>query len=186
MGWFALLALAVALAMDAFAVAVVTALALEGITHRHLFRLSFHFGFFQAAMLLAGWALGSAAARLLFAWDHWIAFSLLAFVGVRMIAGALRDEPATALPDRTRGWDLVILSVATSVDALAVGLSLALIDAGVLLPAIVVGAVAAALTILGMAIGRRIGAAWGCRVEILGGLVLLAIGLKIVWEHLPG
>ncbi|HEX9105635.1 MAG TPA: manganese efflux pump MntP family protein, partial [Longimicrobiales bacterium] len=142
MGWFPLLALAVALAMDAFAVAIVTAVALDGITERHVFRLSFHFGLFQAAMLALGWLFGSAASALLSRADHWIAFGLLAIVGARMIWGATHGGPEAVLPDRTRGWDLVMLSVATSIDALAVGLTLALIHTPILVPALVVGGVA--------------------------------------------
>src|SRR5512142_2560502 len=126
MGWLALLALAVALAMDAFAVAIVTAVALDGVTERHVFRLSFHFGLFQALMLALGWLFGDAAAALLASVDHWIAFGLLAIVGGHMIWGASHGGPHAVAPDRTRGWDLVMLSIATSIDALAVGLSLAL------------------------------------------------------------
>lgn len=183
MGWFSMLALAVALSMDAFAVAVVTALALNVITRRHLFRLSFHFGLFQALMLLAGWLFGSAAYGYVSSWDHWIAFGLLAFVGTRMVWSAVSGGEQTVVPDRTRGWDLVLLSVATSVDALAVGLSLAMIDSKIALPATVVGVIAAALTMVGMGLGRRVGLLWGKRVEVLGGFVLIAIGVKIVWQH---
>ncbi len=184
MGWASLLAIAFALAMDAFAVAVVTALALNIITKRHLFRLSFHFGLFQALMLIGGWFLGRAAYGYVSSSDHWIAFSFLAFVGGKMIWGATRNGERRTIPDPTRGWDLVMLSVATSVDALAVGLSLAMIDSAIALPAVVIGTVAGALTILGMAIGRRAGLWWGKRVEVLGGIVLIAIGLKILWQHL--
>jgi putative Mn2+ efflux pump MntP len=184
MGWMSLLAIAVALAMDAFAVAMATTLALDSITGRHVFRLSFHFGLFQALMLMAGWLLGSAAYAYVSSSDHWIAFGLLAFVGARMIWGAVHDEQQSAFPDRTRSWDLVLLSIATSIDALAVGLSLAMVDAAIAVPAVVVGAVAAALTFVGMVIGRRIGLLWGKRVEVLGGCVLVAIGLRIVWQHI--
>ncbi len=184
MGWFSLLALALALAMDAFAVAVVTALALSVTTRRHLFRLSFHFGLFQALMLIAGWLLGSAAYTYVATSDHWIAFGLLAFVGARMIWSAVRGGVHAVAPDRTRGWDLVLLSVATSIDALAVGLSLALVNAAILIPAVVVGGTAAALTLLGMGIGRRVGLLWGKRVEVFGGIVLIGIGSKILWQHI--
>ncbi len=183
MGWFALLSLAVALALDAFAVAVVIAMSLDQVTARHLFRLAFHFGLFQAAMLAAGWLFGSATSGLLRSWDHWLAFGLLAFVGMRMIYGALRAQPEAVRLDRTRGGDLVMLATATSIDALAVGLSLALIHNRILVPALVIGLVAAGLTVVGMALGRRIGMLWGQRVEVLGGCILLAIGMRIVWQH---
>ncbi len=184
MGWLGLLLLAVALAMDAFAVAIVTAAVLDGVTERHVFRLSFHFGLFQALMLVLGWLFGSATSALLASADHWVAFGLLAVVGARMVWGATHGGPEAISPDRTRGWDLVMLSVATSLDALAVGLSLALINSAIVVPALVVGAVAALLTALGMELGRRLGVAWGKGVEVLGGLVLFAIGLRILWQHL--
>lgn len=184
MGWPSLIALSLALAMDAFAVSAVIALTLSRMTSRHLFRVSFHFGLFQALMLAAGWLLGSAASGLLAFADHWIAFGLLLFVGGRMIWSALRQTGEPIWTDRTRGWNLVLLSIATSIDALAVGLTLALLNAAIFVPAIVVGAVAAVLSILGMAIGRRIGRFWGSRVEVLGGCVLIAIGIHILWQHL--
>ncbi len=185
MGGLSLIALAFALAMDAFAVAVVSGLTLNPLTGRQVFRLSFHFGLFQALMPVIGWTAGRAVSRLLESSDHWIAFGLLAFIGVRMIFGALGGggEKRRAT-DPTSGWDLVLLSVATSVDALAVGLSLAVIGAAIVIPAIVIGIVAAAMTIAGMLLGRRIGTVWGQRVEILGGIVLIAIGIKILVDHL--
>ena len=179
MGWFSLLGLAFALATDTFAVAIVTALTPQRITARHRFRLGFHFGLFQGLMLLLGWLFGSAAYAFLFISNHWIAFGLLAFVGGRMIWGAMQAQAPCVLPDRTRGWDLVLLSVATSLDALAAGLSLAMIHVAIMAPTIVVGAVAAAATLLGMGIGRRIGSLWGQRVELVGGCILIAIGIRV-------
>jgi putative Mn2+ efflux pump MntP len=124
MGWISLLALACALAMDAFAVAIVTGLTLSPITRRHVFRLAFHFGLFQALMPTLGWLAGAAFHRYISSFDHWIAFGLLSLVGGKMLWEALgghqgeRAEPN----DPTSGWLLVALSVATSIDALAVGL----------------------------------------------------------------
>ncbi len=185
MGWISLLTLAVALAVDAFAVAVVTGVTLKIITKRHLFRLGFHFGLFQAMMVAGGWAMGHAVQRYLGRADHWIAFCLLGFVGGRVIWEALhKEEEARAMTDLTTGWDLVMVSVATSIDALAVGLSLGVMGTRIAMAALVIGVTACVLTLLGMALGRKIGEQWGRRVEILGGLVLIAIGLKIVWEHL--
>jgi putative Mn2+ efflux pump MntP len=184
MGWLSLLGIAVALAMDAFAVAVVAGLTLEPLTKRRVFRLAFHFGLFQAMMPVIGWAVGSAIYDVIAPVDHWIAFALLGFVGTRMIWGALRGDSAEKLrADPTRGWELVLLSVATSIDALAVGLSLAMVKSPIAVPALVIGVVAAGLTIVGMRLGRRVGRWWGRRVEVLGGLILIAIGLRIVVEH---
>ena len=190
MSWLSLLALACALAMDAFAVAIVTGLTLERLTGRHIFRLAFHFGLFQALMPTIGWWAGHAVRQHIQDFDHWIALVLLSFVGGKMAWGALerdeeeaRAEQLTQL-DPTSGWSLVILSVATSIDALAVGLSLSIIGSTIAVPALVIGLVAGAFTVVGMVLGRRIGTMWGKRVELLGGLILIAIGVKIVVEHL--
>ena len=186
MGGLSLLALAVALAMDAFAVAIVTGLNVKPLTKRHVFRLAFHFGLFQALMPALGWAAGSAVSRLMASVDHWVACGLLTVVAGRMIGGALGggDGEPRAANDPTSGWDLVLLSIATSIDALAVGLSLALIGSAIVVPALVIGFVAAGFTVTGMLLGRRIGSMWGRRVEIFGGLVLLAIGVKVVLQHM--
>ena len=169
MSGLGLLAIALALAMDAFAVAVVTGLSDAPLTHRRVFRLAFHFGLFQALMPLIGWSAGRVVYRWVGSFDHYLAFALLAFVGGRMIWGALRTpEGVPSRADHTRGWNLVMLSVATSLDALAVGLSLAMVGAAILLPVVVIGLVAAVLTAAGMVLGRFVGAAWGRRVEVLG------------------
>jgi putative Mn2+ efflux pump MntP len=185
MGWLGLLALAVALAMDAFAVAIVTGLTLKPLTKRHVFRLAFHFGLFQALMPTIGWAAGTAVHGYIAAFDHWVAFVLLALVGGKMVWGALRGEAGEhAFDDPTSGWPLVLLSIATSIDALAVGLSLAMIGSPIVVPAAVIGVVAAAFTATGMALGRTIGSLWGKRVEVVGGLILIAIGVRILAEHI--
>jgi putative Mn2+ efflux pump MntP len=187
MSLFALFAVALALAMDAFAVAVVTGLTLHPVTRRQVFRLAFHFGLFQALMPVVGWATGRVLYHFIESFDHWVAFALLGFVGGRMIWGALRASgEEQARRDPTRGWDLLVLSVATSIDALAVGLSLAVIGAEIVIPAVVIGLVAAALTALGMTVGGWVGLAWGKRFEVLGGLILIGIGARIVYQHLAG
>lgn len=184
MSWFSLLAIGIALAMDAFAVAIVTGLTLKALTNRHLFRLGFHFGIFQAGMLAAGWYAGSAVQSLVAASDHWVAFILLLAVGGNIIRNAFRPEGVShSGGDPTSGWQLVMLSFATSIDAFAVGLSLAIIGTAITLAALVVGLTAAVFTLTGMVLGRRIGAFWGRRVEMLGGIILIAIGIKIVWDH---
>jgi len=178
--------LALALAMDAFAVALGTGAVLSRLTGRHLFRLGFHFGLFQALMPVIGWLAGLTIMQWVEAWDHWIAFSLLAIIGGRMIYEAFSDEEKNDKRDPTKGLSLVLLSIATSIDALAVGFSLSVIGVSIWMPALVIGLVAGVLTIVGMLLGGRIGDRWGTRVEIFGGLVLIAIGLKILIEHLSG
>ncbi|HPX60786.1 MAG TPA: manganese efflux pump MntP family protein [Deltaproteobacteria bacterium] len=183
MDWLTILGIAVALAMDAFAVALAAGAVIDPLTRRHIFRLGFHFGLFQALMPVAGWLIGLSVQKWIAAYDHWIAFGLLAFVGARMIHEAFEDGEQRCASDPTRGMTLVMLSVATSIDALAVGLSLAMLAVSVWLPAVVIGLVAGVLTVVGMLLGRRLGTAWGRRVEVLGGLVLIGIGLKILLEH---
>ena len=183
MDFITLFGIAVALAMDAFAVALATGAVLERVTGSHLFRLGFHFGLFQAMMPVIGWLAGLSVQKWIGAYDHWIAFGLLAFVGGKMIHEALSAEEERDSTDPTRGMTMVMLSIATSIDALAVGLSLAVIGVDILMPSVVIGLVAGILTVAGMLLGRRVGSIWGRRVEIFGGAVLIAIGLKIVVEH---
>ena len=179
-----LFGIALALAMDAFAVALGAGLTLPRLTGRHLFRFGFHFGLFQALMPVLGWLAGISIREQIEAYDHWLAFGLLSLVGGKMLLDALKsDEETPREGDPTKGLTLVMLSIATSIDALAVGLSLAMLGVSIWTPALVIGLIAAILTICGMLLGRRLGQAWGTRVEIFGGLVLIAIGLKILLEH---
>lgn len=179
-----LLGIAVALAMDAFAVALGAGLTLPRLTTRHLFRFGFHFGLFQALMPVVGWAAGRNLRSTIAAYDHWVAFALLLIVGGRMCREALRDKKEEGDErDPTRGWSLVMLSIATSIDALAIGLTLAMLGTPILFPALVIGLVCAALTLVGMVLGRRIGVAWNSGVEFCGGAILIGIGIKILLEH---
>lgn len=183
MDWLTIFGIAVALAMDAFAVALAAGAVLDPLTRRHMFRLGFHFGLFQALMPIAGWLIGMTVQKWIAAYDHWIAFGLLAFVGGKMIWEAIHGDDDSAVTDPTRGFTMIMLSVATSIDALAVGLSLAMLGVSIWLPAAVIGIVAGILTVTGMLLGRRLGDKWGKPVEICGGLVLCGIGLKILLEH---
>lgn len=180
-----ILAVAVGLAMDAFAVSLGAGATVFANNGRARFRLSFHFGLFQCLMPIAGWALGTTVAPYIASVDHWIAFALLACVGGRMIRSALSggDEAAYAR-DPSRGRTLVMLSVATSVDALAVGLSLAMLDVGIWYASVTIGVVTALLSLAGIRLGNRLGSRFGRRMEVVGGLILLAIGVRILIAHL--
>lgn len=184
MDFLTLLGIALALTMDALAVALAAGVALPVLTGRHLFRLGFHFGLFQALMPILGWLAGMTVQQWISAYTHWVAFALLSFIGVKMIREACRgrEDDAPRL-DPTRGLTLVMLSLATSIDALAVGLSLAMLEIAIWLPAAVIGLVCGVVTVAGMFLGRRIGAGWGARVEIIGGLLLIVIGVKILLEQ---
>ena len=180
-----LIGVAVGLAMDAFAVSIGAGLTLKTVDARQTLRLAWHFGLFQALMPIIGWLAGLSVERWIAPVDHWIAFGLLAVIGGKMIHEALKDDDEeTRRGDPTKGWSLVLLSLATSIDALAVGLSLALLDVSIWWPAVVIGLVAGAFTTVGMQLGKRFGALLGRRMESVGGIVLIAIGVKIVVEHL--
>lgn len=185
MEFFTVLIIAVALAVDAFAVALAAGVHLCAATARQTFRLAWHFGLFQGGMTLLGWAAGLSVRRFMEGVDHWIAFFLLAFVGTKMIVEALGDAHEKSKTDPTRGKTLIILAVATSIDALAVGLSLAVLNVSIWFPASVIAIVATALTAIGLHLGCFLGSTSkvGPRAEIAGGLVLLAIGVKILHEH---
>lgn len=185
MNAFSVFLIALALAVDAFAVAVAAGITIPVLTFRHVFRLAWHFGLFQALMTVIGWAAGLSFRSLIEDFDHWVAFGLLAVVGIRMIIEALKDGDEEERSDPTRGRTLVVLSVATSIDALAVGLSLALLGIEIWMPSLVIGVTALVLTAAGLYVGRLAGTATrlGARVEVGGGLVLVGIGIRILHEH---
>jgi len=184
MGNIELVTIAIALAMDAFAVAIATGVALKSVSSRQTFRLAWHFGLFQALMPILGWLMGSTVSSYIEAYDHWIAFCLLGYIGYKMIKEAF-DEESESQGDPTKGMSLVVLSVATSIDALAVGLSLSMLGISVWWPSLIIGIVALVFTIFGLHIGKTAAKAKSLSkyAELLGGSVLICIGLKILWEH---
>lgn len=186
MNIFLVVALAFALAMDAFAVAVGISAALKKVTAGQTIRLAAFFGVFQFMMPALGWFAGERILAFIQDVDHWVAFGLLCLIGLRMIAASFRTgEPhLKSKYDPTTGLSLLLLSVATSLDALAAGLGLAALRVEILYPASVIGLVAFLMTAFGMKIGPRLGEAVGKRAELLGGVVLILIGIKILIEHL--
>ena len=188
MNFIIVFGVALALAMDAFAVSVGVSLSLEGITKRQTFRLAFSLGFFQFMMPMVGWLAGNSLLKYIQAVDHWVAFGLLLFVGVKMIYESFKRGKKTkegnVNVDPTKGLSLLTLSVATSIDALAAGLSLAALHESILYPAVVFGLVAFLMTILGTRLGPPLGQRIGKKAELAGGLILILIGIKILAEHL--
>jgi putative Mn2+ efflux pump MntP len=186
LSWLTILGIAVGLAMDAFAVAVATGLTLDEVTARHKFRLGFHFGLFQFLMPVLGWAAGNEVVGYIRAYDHWVAFALLSAVGGKMLweSREPRKERQQQRTDPTRGWSLLTLSVATSLDALAVGFSMGALRVSVWTASVVIGLVTAVLTVLGLSFGTRLGGRWERWAEAVGGLVLLGIGIRILFSHL--
>ena len=171
---------AIGLAMDAFAVSLAagTSAHLRGV--RPAFRLSFHLGLFQFMMPVLGWIGGVNLAGLVSSVAPWIAFALLVVVGARMVRSGLGHERGTTGGDPTRGLTLVGLSLATSIDAFAVGVSLAMIGVDIWYPSVVIGIITGALSLVGIRLGRWLGAGLKKRMEVAGGLILIGIGVRIL------
>lgn len=184
MHWMTAVGVSLALAMDAFAVSLTAGLNLGRLTPRHVFRLSFHFGLFQFLMPVIGWYIGSELATVIEGFDHWIAFGLLSCVGGKMLWEARRTGGPDAKADPTRGVLLITLSTATSIDALAAGVSFAFLHESIWLLCVTIGVVTAMLTAIGMVFACRLGAQWGTRAEIVGGCVLILIGIRILVSHM--
>jgi putative Mn2+ efflux pump MntP len=180
----AILALAVGLAMDATAAAAARGLRARRVTARDAAAVSLLFGGFQAAMPLGGWILGSRVGPAVAAWDHWIAFVLLGGIGLKMMWEALGDDGERADGEAFDVRTLLVLAVATSIDAFAVGVTLPMMGAPLALSVATIGVTTAVLSAGGLFAGRRFGAALGRRLEAFGGLVLLLLGSKILIEHL--
>lgn len=186
MSFWNIMAIAIALAMDAFAVAIATGVRLKRVSLRQFFRLAWHFGLFQAMMPVMGWAAGLSVRGKIERFDHWVAFALLLFVGLNMIREAFKlEEDARVKHDPTRGLTLVMLSLATSIDALAVGLTISMLQVAIWFPALVIGVVAGGFTVAGLHLGKSVGAAerWSPAAEVIGGVLLIGIGIKILFEH---
>jgi putative Mn2+ efflux pump MntP len=173
-------ALAFALAFDAFAVAIAVGVTFGRIDRWATFRLSFHFGFAQFGMPLIGWRAGGYIFDLVGPLGQWIAAAILMALGIRLIWCQFHSEERTWKGDPTRGLSLLLLMFATSVDALAAGLTLALLGTDILYPALVIGVVAAAMTIVGLVFGRTLGLKYGRVAGVIGGLILIGLAIKAV------
>jgi manganese efflux pump family protein len=178
------LIIAVGLAMDAFAVALGTGASGYIRDRRAAFRVSFHFGLFQFLMPVIGWLLAKSVQSHIESVDHWLAFLLLTFIGGRMILEGRGPVQRSYLGDPSRGISLVALSLATSIDALAVGLSLAFLGTDIWWPSIAIGIVTGSLSLVGVRMGNKLGEYLGKHMEIAGGLILLAIGGHMLITHL--
>ncbi len=174
--------IALALGCDAFAVGLGVGARFCG--PRHVFRLSFHFGLFQFIMPILGWFLGQNLVGVASSWAPWIAFGLLFIIGAKMAWESFRGEeenPEAQCTDPTRGMSLLFLSVATSLDALGVGFSIGIMDFGLIFPAVWIGITAGFMTWASMKLGNRLSGKFGRRIEVAGGLVLMAIAVKLLF-----
>ena len=178
----ALLLIAVGVSADAFAVAAARGVTIRRGTTAPALAIAVTFGGFQALMPLLGWLVGVRVADGIDRVDHWIAFGLLAAVGVRMVRGAFTDEEDGY--SRLGLRELLVLGVATSIDALAVGLSLAFVPVNIVLAVTVIGVTTFCFSLLGVRLGQRSGTRFGTAAEVVGGVVLIGIGLHVLVEHL--
>ena len=183
----AILALSVGLAMDAAAVSAARGMAVPRVRVRHAVLVAVFFGGFQALMPVVGWLVGTRIGPLVEAWDHWIAFVLLGAIGAKMLwesRGSKTDDPPRSEDELFGFRVMLLLAIATSIDALAVGITLPMLDAPFALSVITIGVTTAVLCVVGLLVGRRAGAMFGRRLDFLGGLILIGVGTMILIEHL--
>ena len=184
MGFVELFLIAVGLSMDAFAVSICRGLSMERMRWRQGAVTALFFGGFQAAMPLAGWALGRQFERYITSFDHWIAFLLLGYIGGKMIWDALHEGEEEQSCGQFALKELLMLAVATSIDALAVGITFAFLQVSIVPAAVLIGCTTFAISLAGVWIGHRFGSRYKRRATLAGGVILCLIGLKILLEHL--
>lgn len=179
-----ILLIALGLAMDAFAVAISSGYMIKHIKAKNALTIAIFFGLFQAIMPIIGWLSGMTLRNFIAGFDHWIAFGLLCIIGGKMIYESFKLATTENKIDPLNIYVLFILSIATSIDALAVGLSLSFLKVAIALPAIIIGIVTFILSFLGVYIGNKVGHFFEKKIEVIGGLILIGIGIKILVEHL--
>lgn len=187
MDWVQLVLIAVSLSMDAFAVALCKGLCMKRINYRHAGVIALAFGFFQGMMPLIGWFLGKQFEQYITPIDHWIAFVLLGYIGGKMIWDALHENnegQACDIEERLDLKELLIMAVATSIDALAVGITFAFLQISIVPSVCAIGLITFALSFVGVIVGNRFGNKFQSKAQLAGGTVLVLIGLKILLEHL--
>lgn len=177
----------VGLSMDAFAVSICKGLAMEKVNKKQTVIIGLYFGGFQALMPLLGWFLGIRFQKYITSIDHWIAFVLLAFIGGKMIFEAIRDKDSEQIDTKDlplNHKEMFLLAIATSIDALAVGITFAFLDTPIVEAIVTIGLTTFSLSILGVVVGNFFGTRYKKKAEIVGGIILVAIGVKILLEHL--
>ena len=171
------------MSMDALAVSVANGFAIKDLRPRHAFRMAFFFGLFQAVMPLIGWSAGVTIRSYIKDFDHWVAFGLLAFIGAKMIWESRSIDLDVNSKNCLHFPTLMLLSIATSIDALAAGISFAMLDMLILIPVVIIGGITFIICLIGTQIGSRFGHLFESKLEIVGGIVLMLIGVKILIEH---
>ncbi|MCM1024498.1 MAG: manganese efflux pump MntP family protein [Prevotella sp.] len=186
MGFLELFLIGVGLSADAFSVSVCKGLNMRRLNLKHAYVIALFFGVFQAVMPLIGYLLGTGFSEYIERFDHWIAFVLLAFIGGKMVVEAVRkkEDEEEEKTDVLKIGELFVLAVATSIDALAVGITFAFLKVQILPSVLLIGATTFALSLGGVLLGNRFGARYKTKAEIAGGVILVLIGVKILLEHL--
>ena len=172
------------MAMDAFSVATVTGLNLNKVNYHLAYIMSFSFGIFHFFMPLLGWLAGSTVVDMISGYDHWVAFLLLSIVGAKMIYEAVANKETLDTSKILNIPNILLLTIAVSIDSLAVGLSFYLERIQILIPALIIGAVTFVFTFLGVVLGNKTGRSFGKGTQIIGGIILIGIGLRIVITHM--
>lgn len=183
MGIFEVIFISISLAMDAFAVSICKGLSMSKLDWKKAFIIAFYFGIFQALMPVVGYFLGATFSDLVTSIDHWIAFILLGIIGGNMIKESFDDEEEKR-NDNVDFKTMIVLAIATSIDALAVGITFAFLKTSIVLPVIFIGVITFLMSLLGVKLGNKFGDKFQNKAELLGGVILILIGLKILVEHL--
>ncbi len=176
--------IAIGLAMDSLAVSITSGLAMRELKISKALKIAILFGLFQALMPVVGWLAGLSLTDLISSIDHWIAFALLSLIGCKMIYESVRLESREKVIDPTNVYLLLMLSIATSIDALAVGITFAFLEVSIVTPIIIIGVVTFLLSLLGVFVGNKFGHLFEKKIGIAGGLILIGIGIRILIEHL--
>jgi putative Mn2+ efflux pump MntP len=176
--------IAIGLAMDSLAVSITSGLAMKELKISKALKIAIFFGLFQALMPVVGWLAGLSLTDLISGIDHWIAFALLSLIGCKMIYESIRLESREKVIDPMNVYLLLMLSIATSIDALAVGMTFAFLEVSIVTPIIIIGVVTFLLSLLGVFVGNRVGHLFEKKIGIAGGLILIGIGIRILIEHL--
>ncbi len=176
----------IGLSMDCFAVSLAFGSTIKARLLYAASTIALCFGAFQAGMTLIGWGAGVSVIMLISSYDHWVAFILLAIVGGKMVWEGISGEDQEEPIESIRFYPLIVLSIATSIDALAVGVSFGVLQAAILLPAVIIGIICFGISFSGVMLGERLETVLGNKMEILGGIILILIGVKILYEHMIG
>ncbi|MCJ2556414.1 MAG: manganese efflux pump MntP family protein [Candidatus Thermoplasmatota archaeon] len=176
--------IAIGLAMDSLAVSITSGLEMRELKISKALKIAVFFGSFQALMPVLGWLAGLSLTDLISGIDHWIAFALLSLIGCKMIYESIRLESREKVIDPMNVYLLLMLSIATSIDALAVGITFAFLEVSIVTPIIIIGVVTFLLSLLGVFVGNKVGHLFEKKIGIAGGLILIGIGIRILIEHL--